>query len=585
MASRNVPNKSDRSQIVFGFICFAVVALIIYAPTLGGAFIWDDGPMIYNNPLIHSPGGLGAIWAGRDVDYFPFTSTVFWAEWRLFGDHPAGYRIVNILLHAGSSVLIWRILKRLNVRGALVAGAIFCVHPVCVETVAWAAELKNTLSVFLALISALLFLKARPAREKQTGKSPARWDGRYLLLSIVAFALAMLSKISVVMLPVVLIAFIDWRKIADWIRLAPFFAVSLVLGLINIWFQHHHAMSSSELEYTPSLAVRIIGGGYAVWFYLAKIFIPLHLVPIYERWNIYEPSATNWIPLLGWICLLSVCGVLVRKSLLALAAFRGLAFFTIAAIPVLGFVPISFLAHSQVSDHLQYFPMIGIIAAAVCITAHLGENRPSTAPPKPMELKSQFARVSLVAIAILAVLAFRQGRLYGDVEKLWRYNLEENPKAAMAFANLAEIVAGRNQLDEATRLYRESVRLDTGNLNVREALAQVLMAQGRGDEAAVVLKTLLAYHPDRPRAHNNLGVILSASGQLAEAASEFQQVIKYAPDNEAAHVNLGAIDARLGRYDEAIAELQTALQLNPQNGRAQELLPQVRQMKTTAPPK
>ena len=135
--------------------------LAVFAPVmLQGGFFWDDYELIVNNPLVHSPGGLRDFWfSTKNFDYFPLTSTTFWIEWRVWGNWAQPYHVLNVLLHLGSALMLWRIFRELKVPGAFWGALLFAVHPVNVESVAWISERKNTLSMFLASLSLLLYLR------------------------------------------------------------------------------------------------------------------------------------------------------------------------------------------------------------------------------------------------------------------------------------------------------------------------------------------------------------------------------------------------------------------------------------------
>src|SRR5579884_4160142 len=180
-------------------------------------FIWDDPAFVTENPLIQGHNGLSRIWWGTEnPDYVPLTLTSFWVEWRLWKNNPAGYHVTNVLLHALSSVLIWQVLKRLRIRGAWLAALIFAIHPVCVESVAWVSERKNTLSMVFYVLSLMVYLKFDDQPR-----------GIWYSLSVGVFLLALLSKVSVMMLPVVILLCALWQrdKITrkDLLRTIPFF--------------------------------------------------------------------------------------------------------------------------------------------------------------------------------------------------------------------------------------------------------------------------------------------------------------------------------------------------------------------------
>src|SRR6267142_6447047 len=179
----------------------ALIFLLTFAaywPVLRGQFIWDDQLLVEKNPLVTHSLSLRSVWFQTD---FPLTVAAFWLQWLCWGKSAAGYHTVNVLLHALNSVLIWRVLTRLNVRGAWLAGAIFAVHPVCAASVAWISELKNTLSLPFFLLSVWWYLRFDESRASSSGPRVRLWYG----FSLLAFLLALLSKTSTVMLPVILL--------------------------------------------------------------------------------------------------------------------------------------------------------------------------------------------------------------------------------------------------------------------------------------------------------------------------------------------------------------------------------------------
>jgi len=230
-----------RQGAFIGAIIIAVA--LVYLPALRGNFVWDDSLLITGNPLLQNASGLLEIWsAGRTADYFPLTNTVFWIEHHLFGGNATGYHAINILLQAANALLVWRLLKRLDIPGAWLGGLIFGIHPVHVASVAWISELKNLFSLFFALLSILFFLELDPKRLHNSATAYAA--------SLVFFALALLSKTQVVFFPIVLFLCAWWRDKKstgtkttqnlrrDIIRSLPFFLLAIVLGLVTMWFQN-----------------------------------------------------------------------------------------------------------------------------------------------------------------------------------------------------------------------------------------------------------------------------------------------------------------------------------------------------------
>jgi Tfp pilus assembly protein PilF len=583
------------------------LALIIFWPALGGPYIWDDNAMLRAGS---GSGGLRAIWTGGLVDYLPITSTVLWAGWHIWGNSPPAFRLLNVTTHAANAALIWWILRKLKCRGAWIAAGIFCVHPVCTATVAWIAEIKNTLSLSFALLT-LFFYVSHVQRRGTNPQNPtpeagwpgwlAAWVGRDYVLALLSFVLALLSKISVVMLPFILVALESWGRervpsgnhgrtpaavgtgrdgpvrragiALMWI--SPFFLLSILLGLVNVWFQKHHAMAAAAASHPEPMITRLLSGGYALWFYLGKAFLPVNLMPIYSRWEINPKSWLDWVPGVLWVLLLGSCWGLSQLNGLRLrqlfrVAFWGLGFFSITLVPVLGLLQISYFYISPVADHFQYLPMVGIIAGVAIVLAELtGDARGGAVR----------VAVAGAVIALLSCASWRRADLFGHPERLWRDNLARNPQAAMAWTNLGDVVAAEGRLEEAYEAYSKSLALDPGNLAVRAIFGRLLVEMGRLDEAIAQYREIIRFLPSDANAHNNLGVTLARKKLFDQAIGEFKTALEFAPDFAEARKNLGGAYYSVGRYDAAIEELKRVLRINPSFPIAEQLLAEAERRK------
>ncbi len=358
---------------------------LAYLPVWQAGFIWDDDGFLLENPLIRSADGLWRFWFTTAApDYFPMTSSMLWLEWRLWGTNPLGYHLVNVLLHALSAVLLWRVLARLNIPGAGLAAAIFAVHPVNVESVAWITERKNTLSMLFYLLSALWYVRfdserprpivdPRPwtldSRPAEPAPQPSALNPQLLwyALSLFAFALALLSKTAVAPLPVVLLGLAWWRRgrvtFRDVWRTVPFFALAAAAGLLSVWFQYHRAIGASMIDVrNDSFWSRLAGAGWAVWFYLYKALVPLNLSFVYPRWRIDASQVWSYLPGLLLVAAFVVCWWYRRRW--GKPLLLGLGYFVLLLLPILGFLNIYFMRYSLVADHWQYFAIIGPIALA-----------------------------------------------------------------------------------------------------------------------------------------------------------------------------------------------------------------------------
>ncbi len=523
------------------------------APTIDKpGFVWDDDVLLTGNPLIKSPHGWYQFWlTTKTPDYFPIMSSFFWAEWRIWGMNPVGYHIVNVLLHALNAILLWQLLARLKIPGAKLAAAIFALHPVNAETVAWIAELKNTLSLFFFLLSLLWFLQF-----DNTGRQ------RWYALSLCAFLLALLSKIEVAPLPFVLLGLIWWRRDRvewrDLRRSIPFFAVAFVLGLMAVWFQNHNAIGHDVVR-TDNFWARLAGAGWAVWFYLGKTLLPVHLITIYPLWRIDPTLLLSYMPGMLLACVFLI-GWWQRKRW-GKAVLFGLGYAVLMFLPVLGFLNISFFRYSLVADHWQYFSIIGPIAlAAAGITMAVGFLERQGAFMKPL--------LGTVLLAVLGVLTWQQASIYKNAELLWRATTAKNPETFLAHDNLGFILLQRGDVDAAMEQIQMAVQLQPNDEASQKNLGSALLEKGQVDEAIIHFQNALSLEPRDAGAENNLGFALYRKGRTDEAIAHYQKALALQPNDTGARHNLGSALIHEGEVQEAIAQFQKVLDIQPDSAEA-----------------
>jgi len=330
--------------VLAGAALIVALTAVAYAPALRGGFVLDDNILLTDNRLIKASDGVYRFWLTTEsIDYWPVTNTDLWLEWRLWGMQATGYHVTNLLLHIIAALLIWAVLRRMAIPGAFLAALLFAVHPVNVESVAWIAQRKSVLAMVFFLLSILAYLIADERTGSRARASTAR---RWYWFSVAAFAVAMLSKGSVAILPLLLLLIVWWSRPltrADVARSAPFFAIAVVLVGVNMWFQTH----GTGLEFrTATPTERLLGAATAVWFYLYKALLPVHLAFIYPRWQIRSEQLRWWIPLGAWAVTTFILWRYRtrwgRPFCFAWAAFG------VALVPVLGFTDVAFMEHSLV---------------------------------------------------------------------------------------------------------------------------------------------------------------------------------------------------------------------------------------------
>jgi hypothetical protein len=406
------PPVPPETRVWFKVILIVLAAAWIYGPALAGGWIWDDQLLIAGNPDLGSVAGLKHIWSGASLlDYWPLTWTVFWLEWHLWGAWPPGYHFVSLAFHLGSAFLLWRLLARLGLRQAWLGALLLVVHPLMVETVAWASETKNTLSMFLGLASCLAWM------EFEDHPRSSRGYLRCLLL----YAGALLAKTSVIALPAVFLLYAWWKRgriePRDLRRSFPFFALALLLAVTTVTLQTS-AYLGQPTEVRGLLA-RLAGAGAATCFYIGKFVWPVSLSPVYVRWVSTPPSLQHLatLPLLA----LLLAGLWhLRQKGWARHGLLGFGFFLLMLLPVTGLCDMGFSFLSWVADHLDYFPSLGLIALTVAALERW--LRP--------ELSVLRSGVVAVVLACLAWQSHDYIPIWNNPLAMWTYAYAHNPRIA-----------------------------------------------------------------------------------------------------------------------------------------------------------
>jgi Flp pilus assembly protein TadD len=530
-----------------------LVVLVAYYPAWRGGQLWDDDAHITSVEL-QSADGLRRIWfeLGATQQYYPVVHSSFWILHKLWGDTTLGYHIVNIVLHALSAFLVVVILRRLAVPGAVLAGVLFALHPVHVESVAWMTELKNTLSGVFYLTAALVYLEFDRGGRRV-----------WYALAFVLFCLALLSKSVTATLPAVLLVVFWWQRgRLSWkqaVPLAPFFITGVAAGLFTAWVERTF-IGARGAEFHLSLLDRLLIAGRAPWFYLAKLIWPANLIFVYPRWQI-DPAV--WWLYLYPIGLVAAGVLLWRFRTTSRAPLAACLMFCGTLVPALGFVNVFPFRYSFVADHFQYLasiPMLALAAAGVAILV----SRVAGAARHTQVL----ALVVLILGAGLGTLTWRQSRQYISAEVLYRETIARNPAAWMAYNNLGALKATGTSKDlaEAATLLQTAVRLYPENPEAHNNLGVAYQRLGRLDDATREHREALRLFPTYAEAYNNLGIIAEQQGRLEEAISDYTSALRFQrrdKDRAEAHHNMGSALQKLGRDEEAVTEIREALRINP----------------------
>lgn len=519
-----------------------------YIPAMSGGFVWDD-TVFTEEPLVREWDGIWKIWFSpgeikNEGHYWPLVYTSFWLEHKLWGFAPMGYHAVNVLLHTLICLLLWRILLMLAVPGAWLVAAVFAVHPLHVESVAWVIERKDLLSGLFYLAAIQVWLRFTEAPKR----------GRYLL-ALGLFGAAMLSKSIAVTLPVALAILVWWKKggvsWTDARRLAPFFGVAAFIALADLQFYQ----GREEVSLGYSLAERALIASRALWFYAGKLIWPTDLAVIYPHWDVRVGSLLAWAWPVAAYALAStlwLCRHRIGRGPLA-----GLAYFAVTLAPVLGFVDYGYMQFSFVADRYQYLGGIGVIAVVVGAAAY-------GAGKAPANINGILRGVAAIVLTLLASLTWRHAGIYRDPVTFFSHIVSLNPQARDAHLNLcAELIeVGRSQEGLDACLIAKDQRPEVPSVHANSGLA--LIRLGRYDEAGRSLRRALEIDPKHKIALQNTAVLLMQRGDYSLAAEKYRETLAIDPDFVMAHGGLGEALFVLERYEEAIAAATTALDLGPE---------------------
>jgi tetratricopeptide (TPR) repeat protein len=524
---------------------------LAYLPAVHGGFLWDDEGHV-TKPELQSFHGLVRIWGevGATQQYYPLLHSAFWVEHRLWGDSLVGYHLMNLLLHAGAACLVVAIMRRLALPGAGLAGLLFALHPVCVESVAWISEQKNTLSAVFYLGAMLAYLHFDRDRRR---------SHYYLALGL--FLLALLSKTVTATLPAALLVIFWWQRARlDWRRdvlpLAPWLLLGACGGLFSAWMERT-IIGAGGAEFALTPVQRGLVAGRAICFYLGKLAWPADLMFIYPRWNVNPAVGWQYLFPLAVLVLLAALGWVARRRRGPLAAFL---LFVGTLFPSLGFLNVYPFVFSYVADHFQYLACLGILApVASMLTAATARLPTATRRAIPI--------LGGVLLTMLAVLTWRQSTQYGDAETLFRETLARNPACWMAHNNLGNILAKiPGRLPEAMAHYESALQtrpdFAEAHFNLANALAET---PEHRPEAIVHYEAALRGKPDYPEAHNNLGETLAKIPERRpQAIAQFEAALRINPEFAEAHNNLGvALSSAPDRRPQAIAQFEAALRARP----------------------
>jgi protein O-mannosyl-transferase len=546
----------------------ALVTIGLYCPATGFDFLnYDDPEFVTANP--HVQGGLN--WEGIKWAFCNTTQAVYWAPlmWlshmlvcQFFGLNPWGHHLINVLLHATNTVLVFFVLRRMtqSTWRSMIVAALFALHPLRVESVAWVTERKDVLSTFFWMLALWAYVSYVETAQVRQSKSKV-WYGAALAM----FVLGLLSKPMVVTLPFVLLLLDYWplgrmqnaappntrdARRSTLLRLVteklPFFVLATLGSVVTFVVQQRGGVVAEG----GSLPLGARSGNALVSYcrYLGKLFWPTDLAVFYPR---PEPWPMAKVLLAGGL-LLGVSGLLWVQRRRFPCLLMGWLWFLGTLVPVIGLVQSS---DQAMADRFTYIPSLGLLILAVWGAYELTKC-----------WRFQVIALSVVGsvvIVLCMVLTGRQLGFWQDSEALFRHALEVTEGNYIAHSGLGEALVKKEHIEEAISHYRESVRLNPDFVDAHYNLAVTLVQNGQIDEAISHYQESLRLKPDSTDAHYNLGNALARKGQIDQAISQFREAIRLKSDFALAHNNLGNALLRKGQIEQAISQFQEAIRLKP----------------------
>ena len=600
-----------------------------YWTALFADFVWDDKVFILESAQIRDWGGLARIWldpaGANELHYWPVLNTSFWLDHKLWawtcalaancaGDfNPAGFHATNLLLHGVNSVLLWRILKHIAVPGAWLIAAIFAVHPVHAEPVAWVTARKDLLSACFYLLAFGAWLRYRDLLlVRSRGRSRA---GAYSLL-LAFYAAAVLSKTVAITLPLILLLWVWWQhgRIArrDCMQTAPLFLLGIALGLYGL----HYYSGRAHIAFDYSFAERAVIAAKALWFYVGKLLSPHTLLVIYPHWDVEPGRLLNWLPLfaalgafagLAWLAAGIPWPAAARKMggrRLGRGPLAGALFFAITLAPMLGFADNSYMKFSFAADRYQYLASIGLITAiiggAVTLCFWLVRQPPLDSGPAIIAFerimrreKEQNKKLRLpvvqrwfiilakcqAAIFLLsyALTSWEQAQLFQDDAALFFHVVDTNPDAPRAWPSLGGALM-KDDPELAAAAFWKALKLEPDDVHTHVRLSQTLIELEEYETAEALLLSALGRELDEypgvdtplRKSHlgaklpYNLGRVWLKLEQPAEAEAAFRRALRREPGNVQFRTSLSAALRDQGRHSEALAVLRRTASAMPQ---------------------
>jgi tetratricopeptide (TPR) repeat protein len=564
--------------LVLAGIGLLLLAIITFLPAVRDPATWLDRASFTDNPLVQVADGVARFWSSADSAgrYQPMALTSFWLEFRFFHDSLPAAHLINVLLNAAVALLLWTLLRRLNVPGAWFAAAAFAVHPVHTQAIAWISGRSIVLaSAFYlsAMLVYLRFLGVDPPAAERTLLTLPQEPERLWGLAFVLFLCAMLSNAAAaITFPIAILILLWWKRdkvtSKEWLGLIPFFFAAVALGVWVAW-QQVTALATKALIAafgftSPFDAITI--GARAIWFYAIKIIDPHPLLFDYPPWT--NSLAIDAIAAAALIIALVLLWTLRKR--IGRGPMAAVLLFVVSLVPMLGLLDPPAIRYSLVADYRQYLASAALITPIAAIGALLiGQEK--------WRGKLNPAYCAGAVIAALAVLSLHQGTFYLTNEALWRHTLAYNSRSILADEEYADALVNTEDFDRARSLYEAAQSIAPNDPHAATGLGTVAAAEGYEDQvsghpdlAATQQTSAIQYFhdairldPDYKPAYVALATLLTLQHDDKGAIDALEQAVRIEPDALLTQLQLGAALRRVGRLDDAAKALTDLLEEAP----------------------
>lgn len=552
---------------------FVLLCFLAYLPVaIWGGLVWQDDARVTQNVFLWGAGGLAGVWAHAVAGHYsPLAQTILWIEHHFFRSHPLGYHLVSIFLHAVDAGLLWMVLRRLAIRGAWLAAALFAIHPLQVQSVAWISQQSHLVGAAFALGSVWAFLRfARifppPVEEFAPEGETYDWDEllgyepfkRLYAVALLLAAAACLSDPIGLAIPFVLLTLVCWKRpavrAADWIALAPFFAVAAAVAITaHVIVSRGGSVEAGGIGPTLSIIQRLMVGSRAIWASAASVVWPYPLLFVYARWN-----AAGWWQMIFVAALLAV---ILAAWLLRKRIGRGFLVATVLFIVLLLPEIISAVGVSApviyVADHWAYLAL-AVPAAAVAQALVAAVSRFSFAPL----VRGLRVAVAAVCLGGLGILTWNQGSLYDNEESPWRDALYFQPTSSVAINEYTRLLLRQGRDADAWELVRNSPESGQEDLTVLLSRAQVYISRQRYREAIECYQKAHSMDPHNDQIERDLAEAYARDGQLDKALQTYEDQVQRHPNDVVSLTSMGLVLMQQGKVDEAISRYEAAIAAN-----------------------